>query len=1077
MNKHLFFVFVFTILFLPLKILSQEIANPYTSTENTIKSPQVHLLKEFANHPVDLSSGLVDVSIPLYEINFGDIKIPLNLKFHASGLKADITENGILGLKWVTNIGGFISREVRGYPDEKNDHKQGINNLAYTPDWITLFGGTNDNRPFSGNNVIFTNQDLSQFSMPGIYGKYEDTEYDIFTFLLPNGKSGKFILKDINGNKTASFMPYQPYKIKIISEYLYSSVYHTTTTIELTDDLGFIYKFGKNDLNKPYYETDQEYYSVNCWLLNSITSPNAKDIIKFEYINTLVNGNSTLPPVIIHDQLTTSPNYFSNDMNICSNSVLYDLIGNDLHYNHFVKNYNSPPGRNQEACILTKITYNDLSINFNYLQNVPDLNGFLLNNIEIKNNAEILKKIEFDITSPGRESLSELEKPSYLNFLQIKDKNNQVIEKYKFEYYNLDNLPNGNKLVNSADYWGYYNSQVQNVISQETVNIAFTSPVGACANGGSITQYYNSEIGASGSRFSNSEDMKIGMLKTITYPTGGQTEFEYESNKIMSTVGNPTDCGGLRIKTVIEKDKNGAEIKKKEYKYGLNEDGGGQIPNYLYPDPNTKNEIEETATDWKVIDNFMYMGNHGPLGFRNQSANVTYITRVFSGYFPSRYYTFLNKLIYYNKVTEYIGDSSNNIGKIENYYSNNIPQIQDYNFNTSNFTYKNNKFAVDPSNFWSGNNLNQKIEYKKANNNTYIKVRETNYSYQDYIVDEIFDTSIFKYKTFYGLEANQDQDRLKSNSNTIAKQELERIINSPESFFGYKTQKYTIGVENLAETTEKLYLTNNDSIVQTTINEYDLNKPTFLRERTTINSKGESITQKFSYPFNSNTGVYSQMATANVISPVVENITLNNNKVTGSALLTYKKSDDNFVPDKNYIAQLNSTVPFANFTAFDGSTKDSRYGADPENTYDAYDDHGNPIQITSKGKATTVYVWGYQKDYPIAKIENATYTAGQPNTITAAQQALINTAIAATINETTSVTETILREKLQLVRAGFPDAMVSTFTYDPLIGITSMTDPKDYTTYYEYDSYGRLKQVRDKESKVLSANKYNYKNQ
>ena len=1045
------------------------IANPQNMAEEKIKSPQVHLLKQFADYPVDLSSGLVDISLPLYEINFGDIKIPLNLKFHASGLKANITENGILGLKWVMNIGGFISREVRGYPDERNAHKQGINGEWYTPDWMTLYGGTNDDS-YSSNNVIFQSQDLSQLGMPGVYGKYEDTEYDIFTFSLPNGKNGKFILKDINGSKTAAFMPYQPYKINITTESLYKSRLYIIS-LELTDDLGYVYQFGRNSTNQPNYEVDQDYNSTTCWVLNSITAPNKKDVIKFEYTKTSVNGNSTLPPVIINDQLTTAMDYFSDDLGYCHNSVLYNEIGWDLHRNYFVKNYNMPPHMNQEACILSKITYNDLVINFNYLRTSSDINIFLLNNIEIKNNIEILKKIKFDITSPGTET-------SYLNSFQINDKNDQTIEKYKFDYYNLNQLPNATKLTNSADYWGYYNSQVENLILKETVNIAFLNPVAGCI-GGPANMRFTNEIGVNNDRFSNPEDMKIGMLKTITYPTGGKSEFEYEGNKIMSlyNVGdNPIkNCGGLRIKSITEKDKNGTEIKKKEYKYGLNEDGIGQIPSYLFPDLYTKNEMEETAAEWHIVDQVILTASDGSPYFRNESADVTYKTRIFNGYFPLRYYTFLNKLVHYDKVTEYIGDSANNIGKIENYYSNNVPMVLDYNFDTRYFTYKRNKFAIDPSNFWCRNNLSQKIEYKKVDN-LYIKVRKTDYSYDENIVDEVYDVSIFTYKRFNGFMAMNDGNKSRSENGTIAKEELQRIKDNPGSYFGYKCQKYTIGAENLISVREELFFDDGTSLVQTTANEYDINKPSFVKKSSSSNSRGENLAQNFLYPFNINTGIYSQMSNTNVLSPIVEKTTIKNGKIINSTILTYKKSDENFVPDQNYITELSTPILLSQFSIFNGITKDLHYGSSPEITYDLYDDRSNPIQITQKGKASICYIWGYDKKYPIAKIENASFLTGQTNSISTAQQTLINNAVSASYGENTPVAKSNLINKLKLLRAGFPNAMVTTYTYDSLIGITSMTDPREYTTYYEYDTYGRLKQVKDNDQKILSANKYNYTN-
>ena len=55
--------------------------------------------------------------------------------------------------------------------------------------------------------------------------------------------------------------------------------------------------------------------------------------------------------------------------------------------------------------------------------------------------------------------------------------------------------------------------------------------------------------------------------------------------------------------------------------------------------------------------------------------------------------------------------------------------------------------------------------------------------------------------------------------------------------------------------------------------------------------------------------------------------------------------------------------------------------------------------------------------------------------------------------------------------------MVSTYTYDPLIGVTSMTDPRGQTIYYEYDEFNRLKHVKDQDGNILSKNDYHYATQ
>jgi YD repeat-containing protein len=112
-----------------------------------------------------------------------------------------------------------------------------------------------------------------------------------------------------------------------------------------------------------------------------------------------------------------------------------------------------------------------------------------------------------------------------------------------------------------------------------------------------------------------------------------------------------------------------------------------------------------------------------------------------------------------------------------------------------------------------------------------------------------------------------------------------------------------------------------------------------------------------------------------------------------------------------------------------------------------------------------VYIWGYNQTQPIAKIENATYAAvaGQ----VAALQELSDTA-----NR-----EAALISALDALRISLPDAMVTTYTYKPLVGISTMTDPKGNRIVYTYDSFNRLKEVWDKDNNILSENQYHYRTQ
>lgn len=63
------------------------------------------------------------------------------------------------------------------------------------------------------------------------------------------------------------------------------------------------------------------------------------------------------------------------------------------------------------------------------------------------------------------------------------------------------------------------------------------------------------------------------------------------------------------------------------------------------------------------------------------------------------------------------------------------------------------------------------------------------------------------------------------------------------------------------------------------------------------------------------------------------------------------------------------------------------------------------------------------------------------------------------------------------VRVYPSDAFMTTYTYDPLIGMTSETDPNGLSKFYEYDLLGRLTLIRDQDKNIIKKICYNYAGQ
>lgn len=132
-------------------------------------------------------------------------------------------------------------------------------------------------------------------------------------------------------------------------------------------------------------------------------------------------------------------------------------------------------------------------------------------------------------------------------------------------------------------------------------------------------------------------------------------------------------------------------------------------------------------------------------------------------------------------------------------------------------------------------------------------------------------------------------------------------------------------------------------------------------------------------------------------------------------------------------------------------------------TYTEYDSTGNVLEVKMENGSPIAYLWGYGKNQPIAKIENATLAE------TATALGVSTTALNAYDESNLST--------INGLRTSLPKAMLTTLAYKPLVGTLRITDPRGYITRYNYDIFNRLSSVQDQDFNMLSENEYHYRTQ
>src|SRR5579859_3684430 len=80
-------------------------------------SPEATAFAKFGNTPPNLYSGTPSISVPLATLKGREIEVPISLSYDATGIKVEQISTWV-GLGWNLNVGGMVTRQVNGWPDD-----------------------------------------------------------------------------------------------------------------------------------------------------------------------------------------------------------------------------------------------------------------------------------------------------------------------------------------------------------------------------------------------------------------------------------------------------------------------------------------------------------------------------------------------------------------------------------------------------------------------------------------------------------------------------------------------------------------------------------------------------------------------------------------------------------------------------------------------------------------------------------------------------------------------------------------------------------------------------------------------
>ncbi|MPM40035.1 hypothetical protein SDC9_86673 [bioreactor metagenome] len=515
LNLNLLFAIVLLLCCTDQKIFSQTFAD-YTNLKLLNKGlqsapPTVSTLMKYVDAPVSYSTGIPNISVPIYTIKSKELELPLSISYHARGIKVD-DESSDVGLGWSLIAGGCITRIVKGKVDDEYIRWRGV--------------------PLKNRTEIVSSNDESY--LLGVRMGDNDTEYDRFVYNFCGITGSFYCMKDgvifqypLTDRKIDVFKD----SVGIIKSFIITTPdgtkYHFTVSDRTTITTAFECKnlFDNRGSSGDGRESTR---AISSWYISKIINYNSTDSITFEYEAGMDWSKRT------HQKVITTQDY---DGEVVEGLGLY-TITEMIHYQNIDYAY---------CKILKTIKFNGGKVLFHNVQDRLDkVSPSRICDISVINSNNIVIQTTFldnlSYFSCGRMKLSSI---------TTVGQQNEILDKNDFTYFENYTTPRNPSEVwidcprpyYGQDEFGYYNGVTNN-------NHLVSTPIiyGNGLRRGPIPP----------NRSYSFEYAKNLTLCKIKNHLGNETEFIYEPNKYSDKVSI-----GLRIQKIITYDNN--RLKKERF--------------------------------------------------------------------------------------------------------------------------------------------------------------------------------------------------------------------------------------------------------------------------------------------------------------------------------------------------------------------------------------------------------------------------------------------------------------------------------------------------------------------------------